>query len=588
LMNLAHSLANRFKRLGNLADIDDATAQAQAAVHLIPDGHPNKLGYLNNLGNSLMSRFERFGNLADLDGAIAQYQAALHLIPDGNPYKPTFCNNLGLCLQSRFRRLGTLADIDDAILQNRLAVHLTLDGHPDKPMYLSNLAISLQIRARQLGNLADINDAIAQIQAAVSLTPEGHPDKPGRLNNSGTSLHIRFEHLGDLDDINNAIVQYQAALNLTPDSHPDKAHRLTNFSNCLDMRFRVLNQPQDAEMAIHHLSVAAMNPVGRPSARFEAAERWIFMASILNHTSLLTAYKCALDLIPLVAWLGLSIVDRHQHLTKIGGIARDAAAAAISLEQYDQALEWLEQGRSVVWTQILHLRTPVDELREVNPDLADRLLRTSRSIEQGGVQGNIPEGTASSMEEQGRRYRALTLEWESIIEQVRSLPNFEDFLRPPSSRRLINAARNGPVVVLNIATERCDALAILPGLDDIIHIPLPNITPKRVVELRDELKDFLYSNGIRSRGHRAAIKVAEEADEQACERVLAELWNSLVHPVLSSLAFSVRLPLGNKAKIADSVISSLIRTCFPVFGGVPLDHWPSCRFMQLVYTTKHP
>jgi tetratricopeptide (TPR) repeat protein len=544
-------------------------------LSITPDGHPKKLGYLNNLACSLMSRFERLGNLADLDNAIAHNQAALHLIPDGNPYKSGLCNNLGLCLQGRFQRLGNIADIDDAIIQNRSAVHLIPDGHPSKSMHLSNLAISLQIRAERLGNLADIDDAIAQIQAAIYLTPDGHPDKPGRLNNSGTSLQIRFERLGDPEDINNAIVQYQTVLNLTPDSHPDKAHRLMNLSNSLRTRFRRLHQPQDAEMSIHHLSVAAMNPVGRPSVRFEAAERWISEAAVLNHTSLLTAYKCAIDLIPLVAWLGLSIVDRHQHLTKIGGIARDAAAAAISLEQYDQALEWLEQGRSVVWNQILHLRTPVDELREVNPDLADRLLRTSRSIEQGGGQGNISEETPGSMEEQGRRYRALTLEWESIIEQVRSLPNFEDFLRPPSSRRLINAARNGPVVVLNIATERCDALAILPGLDDIIHIPLPNITSKRVVELRDQLKDFLYSNGIRSRGHRAAMKVAEEADEQACEQVLAELWNSLVHPVLSSLAFSVRLSLENTSKLADSVISSLIRTCFPVFGGVPPDHWPS-------------
>jgi hypothetical protein len=35
------------------------------------------------------------------------------------------------------------------------------------------------------------------------------------------------------------------------------------------------------------------------------------------------------------------------------------------------------------------------------------------------------------------------------------------------------------------------------------------------------------------------MKITEEADEQTCERVLAELWNDLVHPVLSSLAFSV-------------------------------------------------
>jgi hypothetical protein len=132
------------------------------------------------------------------------------------------------------------------------------------------------------------------------------------------------------------------------------------------------------------------------------------------------------------------------------------------------------------------------------------------------------------------------MEWESIIKQVRSLPNFEDFLRSPSSHRLVNAARNGPVVILNIAAKGCDALAVLPELDDIVHIPLPNLTPKRVIELHTELKDFLSSSGIRSRGERA-IRDTDEADLQTCERVLAELWNNLVHPVPDSLAFSVRL-----------------------------------------------
>ncbi|PVF91493.1 hypothetical protein CPB86DRAFT_323730 [Serendipita vermifera] len=281
-----------------------------------------------------------------------------------------------------------------------------------------------------------------------------------------------------------------------------------------------------------------MSPGGPPANRFDAAALWIELASRISHDSLLAAYECALDLMPLVAWLGLPMADRHLHLIKIGGIARDAAAAALSAEQYDKALEWLEQGRSIVWTQVLHLRTPVDELRKVDPGLANQLLRVSRLLDHGSQPTGFSGREALSAEEEGRRYRALTAEWESVINQVRSLPDFKDFLQPRRLSQLMNAAHNGPVVVFNIAKTRCDALALIPELGDIIHIPLPNISSERITELRDELKDHLYSSGIRMRDTRAAVKFTDESNEENCKQVLGELWNSVVKPVLDALAFS--------------------------------------------------
>jgi hypothetical protein len=284
-----------------------------------------------------------------------------------------------------------------------------------------------------------------------------------------------------------------------------------------------------------------MSPVGPPTTRFEAAQTWITLASLQNHESLLSAYECALNLMPLVAWLGLPIADRHQHLVKIGGIARDAAAAAISAGQYEKALEWLEQGRSIVWTQILRLRTPVDELREINQALADRLLMVSRLLDTGERQSSFIDRGTRSVEEEGRQYRALTTEWETLIEQVRQVPNFENFLRPPKVSHLMKAAHNGPIIVLNISEQRCDALAIISGIEDVIHVPLPNITADGIKALCNELKDLLYSTGVRMRSERAAERLKDENDNHdwRCRQVLAELWTGLAKPVMDSLAFSV-------------------------------------------------
>jgi hypothetical protein len=324
-----------------------------------------------------------------------------------------------------------------------------------------------------------------------------------------------------------------------PNGHPERPSYLINLANALGLRFNQLDHSQDADTAISHLSTAATSPVGPPRARFNAAERWISIASLANHESLLDAYECAINIMPHVAWLGLPITERYDHLARIGGITRDAAATAISLERYDKALEWLEQGRSIVWTQILQLRTPVDHLKDVRPDLAERLVQISRLLDHIPKQEGSSDEKALSGEEEGRRYRTLVMEWESLIDLVRSTPGFEDFLRPSSTSHLMKAAQNGHIVVLNISKKRCDALALLSGHDEVIHIPLLNITSERIKELQGELNDLLYSNGARLRAERAAMRFKDKDDDDDGRHILAELWSGVVKPVVDSLALPV-------------------------------------------------
>lgn len=304
------------------------------------------------------------------------------------------------------------------------------------------------------------------------------------MTHLGDSLSIRFRRSENTIDIDEAIEHRQRAVSLLPDGHPDKSRQLIGLANCLMIRFTHIITSEDAESAFIHFAAAANSSAGPPRTRFKAAKQWSDFASIVNHSSLLDAYECILGLMPLVAWLGLPISDRHQHLMEMGEITRDAAAAAISLERYDKALEWLEQGRSIVWTQILQLRTPADQLRDCSPKLADRLLHVSRLLDRGAEKASLLDGSSVSEEEEARKYRASTAEWEELVEQVRSISGFEDFLKPPRLSRLLTAANDGPVVVLNIAKLRCDALALLPGLDDIIHIPLPNVTSEEVTGLQ--------------------------------------------------------------------------------------------------------
>jgi hypothetical protein len=152
----------------------------------------------------------------------------------------------------------------------------------------------------------------------------------------------------------------------------------------------------------------------------------------------------------------------------------------------------------------------------------------------------------------------------------------------------MNAAQSGPVVILNIARERCDALAILPGLDEVVHIPLPDLASQRITGIQYELRNILFSNGFRMRGERAAKKVEDTDGDEYCRQILAELWSGLVKPVLDSLALSVRTLNQDTSRLTNQAMYSPVLKICHIFGGVRRDHSLSSRYTLLAFTTGDP
>ncbi|KAF8135902.1 CHAT domain-containing protein [Mycena galopus ATCC 62051] len=529
LNNLGNSLFRRFERLGDLSDINKSVLMKEVAVQLIPDGHPGRPTGLNNLGNSLLRRFERFGDLRDINKSVLMFEDAVQLTPDGHPGKPPWLSNLGNSLLRRFQWLGDLSDISKAVLMNEDAVQLTPDSHPDKPSMLNNLGNSLARRSEQLGDLNDMNKSVLVFEDAVQLTPDGHPDKPSWLNNLGNSLLGCFEHLGDLSDINKSVLMIEDAVQLTPDGHPGKPSFLNNLGNSLLSRFERLHDSEDYQQLLRHYTSAACSVTGRASTRFNAAREWAKHAHVQKSPSTLHAYTTAIELLPELAWLGLSITDRHYQLSQTGQVVRDAASAAIAVHDFQKAVEWLDQGRSVIWGQLLNLRTPVDELRKSHPDLANRLVSLSTLLEAAGTRSNN-----GSIAEQSHY---LALERNAVLQQIRELPGFERFLLSKPISELSLAAKMGPVAIINLSQYGCDALILLPGhADQVIHIPLRDFTIHEAQTLAKSLAPIVGTTGRNDRLH--GSREGEIPPEDTFSHILSELWFKIVHPVLNALAIT--------------------------------------------------
>ncbi|KAJ7469111.1 TPR-like protein [Mycena latifolia] len=540
LSNLGNSLLNRFQRLGDLTNLNESVSTLKAAVSLTPEGHPDMPSRLSNLGISLRNRFEPLGDLTDLNESVSTFKAAVNLTPEGHPEMPSQLNGLGNSLHSRFERVGDLTDLNESVSTFKTAVSLTPEGHPDMPSQLNNLGISLLTRFEQVGDLTDLNESVSTFKTAVSLTPEGHPNMPSWLSNLGNSLHTCFKQSGDLTDLNESISTFKAALGLTPEGHPFQSIVLNNLGNCLHHRFNSLEDQHDCEDMLIQYRRAASSQTGTAHIRFRASSMWAHYAHTYQHPSVLDAYTTAIDLVPKVAWLGLSISDRHHQILKAGQLVREAASAAINAHEYSKAVEWLEQGRSVIWGQFLNLCTPVDDLHVVHPKLAAELTSISNLLETSSTQRGMETASfrpTQSLQAAARQYHDLAAQRDELLQQIRGLAGFEQFLLPKPISELSKAAEIGPVVLLNSSSYRCDALILMAGIgDEVMHVPLPDFTLGQAQDLTEALGCLVRgaARSERLEGHRE--RGLPPDDEFS--RILSVLWMKIIKPVLDGLALA--------------------------------------------------
>ncbi len=92
-------------------------------------------------------------------------------------------------------------------------------------------------------------------------------------------------------------------------------------------------------------------------------------------------------LIPLLAWRGAAVADRRHLLhTQAGSVAGDAAASTLAAGTPGLAVELLDQGRGVLWAQLLDTRTDLGRLDRAHPGLAQRLRECRAVLDTGAAE----------------------------------------------------------------------------------------------------------------------------------------------------------------------------------------------------------
>jgi tetratricopeptide (TPR) repeat protein len=446
--------------------------------------------------------------------------------------------NRGTSSLERFQNSGVLAELEEAINALSMANRVIPENHPRKLSCVNNLGISLCRRFERLGDIAELDKAITALQQAVRLTPDGHPDKPGRLNNLGNSLQSRFERLGDIAELDKAITAHQQAVRLTPDGHPDKPGRLNNLGRSFRIRHSYHHDDATFAQAISTYSQSAQSSSGPPSPRFAAARMWAALCFSIHSDETIGAYSALISLLPRVVWLGRTVDQRYTDISTIGDAVTDAAAAAVHFGKFDLALEWLEQGRSIVWGQMLQLRSPLDKLRGHYPDEANELEKISRALDSAGVTHSdhltlSSNDAPQSLEEVSQAHRRLAEAYDRILRRIRNLPGFGEFLQPEKSASLCSAATSGSVVIVNAHKSGCDALILLPHSSQVSHVPLPRLQVSVAQEMQILLAGLTRGANTLQRHYAPYSEVGTSISD-----ILGHLWSHVVEPILSYLDVS--------------------------------------------------
>ncbi|MEU4761788.1 CHAT domain-containing protein [Actinosynnema sp. NPDC023794] len=541
---------------GSPADLDEAVAVMRRCVAVTSGRGP---AALNQLGSALIRRHERTGAVADVVEAVESHRAALASVATTDSRRGEYLTNLCNALEQLYHVTGDLGHLDEAVRAGAESTAADV-GSPTRVSSLTNLSKAAATRYHVRRDPTDLDLAVEAQREALALVGPDNPRRVRYLSNLGGSLADRFLVTGEAGDLDEAVALLRECAERTTAGDTRHATHLHNLGLVLVRRHRAGHDPADLAEAVGALSAAASG-TSPAIVRVQAARLWAVSVAEHDVAASLAGYEQAVALFPVLAWHGLHREDRERQLLDLVGVASDAAATALAAGRPERAVELLEQGRSVLWSQLLDLRTDFLALRGVRPDLARRLEELRDGLEEPPAKDDL-DPTPVALDHR----MALARQWDETVAEVRGLPGLADFLRPRPCAELLGAAADGPIVIVNVSALRCDALVMTP--DGVDVVPLPGLTAHDASERADELAAAAHA------AHDLAGVVAHNA---VLSDVLAWLWQAVAEPVLAHVGAAprlwwcptgalTRLPLhaagipGTPASVPDLTVSSYTPT----------------------------
>jgi tetratricopeptide (TPR) repeat protein len=538
LSNLAAALRRRFEDCGDVDLLEEAVRMHREVLRLRPLGHPRRDIALSKLSATLTTSFEQQGSFETVTEAIALGREAVDLRPIGNPLRFSALSNLAESLRARFIYQGFSVCLAEAIELYRERLHIMPEAHPLRGLQMIDYGEILLLAFQEHGDSCLLSEAIAVLRETLTLLPEGVLLYDRALHNLASALLASSEQSGDISLLSEAATLHQEALKLRPPGHPlritsldsladlycriepvswDKAHTLY----CEALQICPQGYPLRAQLlpgiarcfldagspffdpvqGISHLSEAYADNLTHITRRLRTASTDMgnveaTYASVTRHmdevarsrydTLVLELYSQIIGILPLAANFGIDHKARLRPVVGTDRIARNAASRAVLDGRVSVAIETLEEGRGVFWTQTLHLRTSTFE--GVPEDDREELLRLLLLLDRATHGTESSELSAAPRERELVRRRHLNEQAQSLIAKIRGYSGLNRFLLPSAFHAVFASLPDGFVVIVNTSEVAHHALILhqSTGLATSLDLDLPR-THFEFAVLREEL-----------------------------------------------------------------------------------------------------
>jgi hypothetical protein len=559
-LDLAKLLAFRFLVRHSDHDHDEAKELLDGiTTSCSPDGPPCicrfqapalilGIGYARSIANS---------NLEDSEWAVSRCRSFLEQCTlFGDPLHPAITALLASHAECGSKHIGPLQGAQ-AAANGSIIVPAHLPSSEEKivrlrDLYskarpgteqqrcLQNLVRCYNAEISQAHDTTFIDEAIKYNRRLLATTHPTDNSKFLYLSSFGNFLYEAFDHTKSFEYLDESVTLHREVLRL---DSAQQTHFVTiqQLIKSLYVRWQVDGRRRDSDLDEVMLFFASgvKDTYATVPSRFELACHWAYTARISRHHSLSIAYEHAMSLMQSSLGFAPALPIQHDYLVEKRDLYEKTplnfASHHIRAGQLEQAIEALEHGRALLWSEMRGLRTSIDRLRAADPGLADRFSAVNQELEllttSTSSNGNVgmDDGELEGDEWMAQfpglmvKQQELLKERDALISRIRGLSGMENLLLPPSFDTLRFAASHGPVIIINHCKWRSDILIVLQDYPPS-HIQTPYDFFDRANRLKDKLLTTRENYGFNSKHY-----------ENALSSVLMGLYELVGRPVIERL-----------------------------------------------------
>ncbi|KAK4067515.1 hypothetical protein Trihar35433_6075 [Trichoderma harzianum] len=529
-------LLQRHYRTGAMPDLNESNILMREAIKSAPTYSKNRPVLLQSLGIGLIVRYHRTKATEDLDEAMLLLQESLETATSVYQEQPDVQKWLAATLNERFVRSGEIGDLMEAIAMIREAVSISPKDNLGWPNLLNGLGFYLYEMYQHTGKKSVLDEAIRVCQDAVNASPPADSLRATYLSSLGLYLTSRYTHMKAIADSEKAALAMHlndpvtaslkmAVIFANLEQHGPRTLKGERIS--LREGFDSSNPNTEAESLsdLENARQCFLDTLYHEQAgvrcRFHAGHLALTSPDFIHDSRAYDVAKYTTDLIPFLTSHSVQNSDKKRVLASAVGIPSIAAAIALHALPANRgpfaAIECLEIGRGLIGGYLLQ-QYEVSILKKLHPYLADSFLTLRGQLDMPVPQSLSPliNVAAVNAEVEENEHRKAEQQFAQLLEIIRSRPDFQRFLLPASELDTVRATSDGPIIILNMCSYRCDALII-------------ESSGSRVVELPQ------LSQGLSS----LALINKYSKDFESLE-TLAWLWDEIVCPVLDALGFTER------------------------------------------------